>query len=120
MLEFHQGGFEAFDTNGNGVIDANDDFATVGAVEYHGESRISITLDVGAANLASGRIGASEIEPGPHTITIWGETKLTADDFVPTNLYRGDTRQHEHRGHRRERLHRGGRSFGGHRRPSRR
>jgi hypothetical protein len=87
VLAFHQGGFAAFDTNGDGVIDAGDDFATVGSVTYDGETRTSITLDVGAANLASGRIGPSEIEPGPHTITIWGESELNADDFVPTNLY---------------------------------
>ena len=88
-FDFHQGGFEAFDTDGNGRLDDRDLFVTVGPETFHGMSKESITLDVGAANLAAGRLSPSEVEPGPHTLTIWGQSVLEARDFIPTNTYRG-------------------------------
>ncbi len=88
-FEFHQGGFEAFDTNNDGVLTAADAFVSVGSYSYKGQAELSITLDVGAANLAAGRLAASEVEAGPHTMTLFGITSLTEDDFVPTNLYMG-------------------------------
>jgi Ca2+-binding RTX toxin-like protein len=89
-FEFHQGGFEAFDTDGNGVLDGADDFATIGPVTFHGETATSITLDVGAANLAAGRLSPPELEDGPHTLTVFGQSGLEAGDFVPTNTYMGN------------------------------
>ncbi len=87
-FDFHQGGFEAFDTDGNDRLDDRDQFVTVGPEIFEGESKESITLDVGAANLAAGRLSPSEAEAGPHTLTIWGHSILEASDFVPTNAYR--------------------------------
>jgi RTX calcium-binding nonapeptide repeat (4 copies) len=87
-FDFHQGGFEAFDTDGNGRLDDRDQFVTVAPESFRGLSKESITLDVGAANLAAGRLSQAEIEAGPHSLTIWGESVLRASDFVPTNTYR--------------------------------
>jgi Ca2+-binding RTX toxin-like protein len=88
-FEFHQGGFEAFDTNGDGRLDDQDLFVTVGPETFEGKTKESITLDIGEANLAAGRLDPSEVEPGPHTLAIWGQSVLDADDFIPTVSYVG-------------------------------
>ena len=90
VFEFHQGGFDAFDTNRDGVLDAGDDFVTVGPAEFEGNTATSITLDVGAVNLAADRLDRSELETGPHTLTVFGHSFLKASDFVPTNVYFGN------------------------------
>ena len=71
-VEFHQGGFAALDTNGDGRLDDQDRFVTVKPVTFDGVAADSITLDVGEANLAAGRLDPAEVEAGPHTLTIWG------------------------------------------------
>ncbi len=88
-FEFHQGGFEAFDTNHDGVLTNADAFVTVGLFTFQGDTELSITLDVGAANLAAGRLAASELEAGDHKMTLFGIGSLTQADFVPTNTYHG-------------------------------
>ncbi|MEO1017053.1 MAG: calcium-binding protein [Pseudomonadota bacterium] len=88
-FEFHQGGFEAFDTNNDGVLTNADAHVSVGMFSYRGDAELSITLDVGAANLAAGRLAASELEAGDHKMTLFGIGSLTQDDFVPTNTYYG-------------------------------
>ncbi|HZA65301.1 MAG TPA: calcium-binding protein [Geminicoccaceae bacterium] len=88
-FEFHQGGFEAFDTNSDGRLDDQDLFVTVEPVAFEGDTEESITLDIGEANLAAGRLDPSEVESGPHTLTIWEQSILDADDFIPTVSYVG-------------------------------
>ncbi len=88
-FEYHQGGFEAFDTNGDGFVNQFDDFTSVDWQTHNNVWALSMTLDVGAANLAAGRMTASEVEAGAHTMTVYGITSLTQADFVPTNFYTG-------------------------------
>lgn len=88
-FEFHQGGFEVFDSNHDGVLNDADQFVSVDMFTFKGQAELSITLDVGAANLAAGRLKASEVEAGDHTMRLFGIASLTEDDFVPTNTYYG-------------------------------
>lgn len=84
---FRRGGFELFDSNGDGVLDARDRFVDVAPVTANGKTARSIQLDVGAALTAAGVVGAGEIDSGPHIMTVHGLTSLDRSDFVPTRTY---------------------------------
>lgn|GEM_PF-5247959 len=84
---FRRGGFELFDSNGDGVLDARDRFVDVAPVTANGKTALSIQLDVGGALKAAGLVGAGEIDAGPHVTTLHGVTSLAAADFVPTRTY---------------------------------
>mgnify|MGYP000126748221 CR=1 FL=1 len=84
---FRRGGFELFDSNADGVLDARDRFVDVASVTANGKTALSIQLDVGGALKAAGLVGAGEIDVGPHVMTLHGITSLAAADFVPTRTY---------------------------------
>ncbi len=84
---FRRGGFELFDSNGDGVLDARDRFVDVDTVTANGKTAPSIQLDVGAALTAAGLVGSGELDAGPHEMTLLGVTSLSASDFVPTRTY---------------------------------
>jgi Ca2+-binding RTX toxin-like protein len=84
---FRRGGFELFDSNGDGVLDARDRFVDVDTVTANGRTALSIELDVGAALVAAGLVGSGELDAGPHVMTLLGVTSLSAEDFVPTRTY---------------------------------
>jgi len=84
---FRRGGFELFDSNGDGVLDARDRFVEVASVTANGKTALSIQLDVGAALTAAGLVAPGEIDAGPHVLTLHGITSLAAADFVPTRTY---------------------------------
>lgn len=84
---FRRGGFELFDSNGDGVLDARDRFVDVATVTANGKTALSIQLDVGAALTAAGLVGSGELDSGPHKMTLFGVTSLSAADFVPTRTY---------------------------------
>lgn len=84
---FRRGGFELFDSNRDGLLDARDRYVDVAPVTANGKTALSIQLNVGAALTAAGVVGAEEIDSGPHVTTVHGVTSLTADDFVPTRTY---------------------------------
>lgn len=84
---FRRGGFELFDSNGDGLLDARDRFVDVASVTANGKTALSLQLDVGSALIAAGLVGSWEIDAGPHVMTVHGITSLTAADFVPTRTY---------------------------------
>lgn len=84
---FRRGGFELFDSNGDGMLDARDRFVDVDTVTANGKTALSIQLDVGGALTAAGLVGSGELDSGPHEMTLLGVTSLSADDFVPTRTY---------------------------------
>lgn len=82
---FRRGGFDLFDSNGDGVLDGRDRF-----VEVSGSGRkATLTLDVGGALEAAGLIDAVEVDAGPHTLTLKKVSSLDAGDFVSDALYAG-------------------------------
>ncbi len=84
---FRRGGFELFDSNGDGLLDGRDRFVDVASVTANGKTALSLQLDVGSALIAAGLVGSGEIDAGPHVLTVHGVTSLTAADFVPTRTY---------------------------------
>lgn len=82
------GNFDAFDSNGDGVLDARDEHVSVQEVRHGGRTEASLVLDAGAAfrvdEDAAGYIDNFPYQPGPHTITLFGVTGLDQGDFVPT------------------------------------
>lgn len=84
---FRRGGFELFDSNGDGVLDARDRFVDLASVIANGKTALSLLLDVGSALRAAGLVGSGEIDAGPHVLTVHGITSLGAADFVPTRTY---------------------------------
>ncbi|MDW8369174.1 MAG: calcium-binding protein [Geminicoccaceae bacterium] len=86
-MTFRRGGFELFDSNRDGILDASDWYVDVRPVTANGKTASSIVLDVGAALQAAGLVSASELDAGPHTMTVHGITSLGAGDFVPTRTF---------------------------------
>ncbi len=84
---FRRGGFELFDSNRDGVLDARDRLVEVVPVTAAGKTALSIQLNVGAALLEAGLVGAGELDAGPHIITLFDVTSLRPADFVPTRTY---------------------------------
>jgi Ca2+-binding RTX toxin-like protein len=80
--KFMAGFFDLLDTDGNGVLDANDARVSVQQVSLNGAAKASIVLDYGNAVLDSGLITTAELAPGPHTLTLYGVATLDRADFV--------------------------------------
>ncbi|MDX6749733.1 calcium-binding protein [Geminicoccaceae bacterium 1502E] len=82
------GNFEAFDSNGDGLLDEGDAHVSVQEVTHGGQTKASLVLDAGAAFRVEADAASYDdtfpYEAGPHTLTVFGVTTLSAADFVPT------------------------------------
>ena len=83
------GGFRFVDTNGNGVVDGGDTYASLQQVTVGGVTKSSLVLDLAGAEAAAGQFHGVSIEPVAHTLTLFGVTSLTSADFVPEKVYVG-------------------------------
>lgn len=73
-------GFDAFDTNGDGLIGAGDEAVSVIGYTASGVTKDSLQIDMGALVKALGGTSAYLAKAGAHLLILHGVTELNADD----------------------------------------